>query len=189
MKPITTLFALLFICFISKAQSFSDLEITNYDGRYSQSKISSITNRLCNNPLQETASEPAPQPIAFSLSAKQEQFTLGKKSSYNRYDRYESCDRYRKIKNIGGWSILGGGILSTAAVVVIIDGLTQDNYYNSNAPTQSEIGLYMLIAGDIIQLAGTIVAITGKIAYRHHRCALHLTSKGNTVGLAYHFNR
>ncbi|GBL35085.1 hypothetical protein EMGBS15_06800 [Filimonas sp.] len=189
MKTATTFLALLFISCLSMAQANLTQTLTAFSSADLQAQTATDAHLTTNKHLHNIEAEINIQSAPFSLVTKKEQFSFEKKSFYNRLDGYESCDRYRRVKNIGGWTILGGGILSTVAVGMILDGLNQEFYYNSNAPSQSEIGVYMLVAGDIIQLVGTIVAATGKIAYRHHRCALQLTSRGNTVGLAYPFNR
>ncbi len=120
----------------------------------------------------------------FSLVHKQIHLSFTKQSVLRRLDYDEPCVRYRGIKNMGGWTVLGGGVMSTIGVVVMLNSISSESKVN-----QFNTGGYILIAGDIIQLVGTIVAVSGKIAYHHHRCVFQMTSKGNSVGLAYHFNR
>lgn len=91
----------------------------------------------------------------------------------------DQCEQYRKLKNAGGWTILGGGVVSTIGVAMIFNGLGSTEGMAKN-------GIQTLIAGDVIQVIGTVIAIVGKANYRHS-CALHMTATGTSVGLAYNF--
>lgn len=172
-KTLTVLLICMTVVMNSNAQAISEISTANNFERMSTSlgTDSSMSD-------QEVGSSET----RFSLVHKQTDLSFTKQSVRRRLDYDEPCARYRSIKNKGGWTVLGGGVISTIGLVLLSKSNADSN------PIQISAGGGMLLAGSITQLVGVIVAVSGKIAY-HHRCVFQMTSRGNSVGLAYHFNR
>lgn len=96
---------------------------------------------------------------------------------------YDDCEQSRRLKNAGGWTILGGGIITTLGVYLTFHQAFNDNNYGQ----QSNTGIYLWVMGDVIQLVGTVVAVTGKIQYKHRSCAYQIKTKGENISVAFNF--
>jgi hypothetical protein len=168
-KTLTVLLICMTVVMNSNAQAISENITAN---NFERMSTSSGTDSSMSD--QEVASSET----RFSLVHKQTDLAFTKQSVRRRLGYDEPCARYRSIKN----KVLGGGVISTIGLVVLSKSSAESN------PNQISAGFGMLLAGSITQLVGIIVAVSGKIAY-HHRCVFQMTSRGNSVGLAYHFNR
>lgn len=185
MKPIYTFIVVLFIASFSNAR---DLTAPLSKTRAEQFNESSKPNEdvlAPNESSSDTSSEKyTTQQILFSNSTTK--LVQTKQDLALTFNTFDQCDKYFKLKRAGGYTMLGGGIVTIAGIATSVVGLSvMVSTFGFGGHELVIYGAGALLTGSIIFIIGSILKIVGNIQYNKN-CFLQLHSSGNNIVLTYH---